>query len=112
MPTFSVDNPFTGEPACTVEVADFDAVGRALDRARVAQRAFRAATVAERGALCARVVAAMERHTDDIAADIARMMGKPIAQGRNEVAGMALRARYMISISEECLKDVVLPPSA
>jgi acyl-CoA reductase-like NAD-dependent aldehyde dehydrogenase len=110
MPTLAVDNPFTGEPACTVELATFEAVAHALDRARVAQRAFRAATVAERCALCTRVVAAMERHKNEIAADIARMMGKPIAQGRNEVSGMALRARHMISIAEERLKDEVLPP--
>jgi acyl-CoA reductase-like NAD-dependent aldehyde dehydrogenase len=109
MPSLVVDNPFSGEVACTVPLVGFDGVAYALDRARVAQRAFRAATVSERGALCTRAVAAMERHQGDIAADIARMMGKPVAQGKNEVAGMALRARHMISIAEECLADDVLP---
>jgi acyl-CoA reductase-like NAD-dependent aldehyde dehydrogenase len=109
MPSLVVDNPFTGEAACTVKLATFDTVALALDRARVAQRAFRSTGVVGRAALCTRAIIAMERHTDEIAADIARMMGKPIAQGRNEVAGMAARARYMISIAEESLADVVLP---
>jgi acyl-CoA reductase-like NAD-dependent aldehyde dehydrogenase len=110
MPSLVVDNPFTGEAACTIRLDTFDAVGHALDRARLAQRAFRSTGVAGRAALCTRAIVAMERHRDEIAADIARMMGKPIVQGRNEVRGMAERARHMIAIAEECLKEVVLPP--
>jgi acyl-CoA reductase-like NAD-dependent aldehyde dehydrogenase len=104
-----VDKPFTGEPACTVELAGVDAIAKVLDRARAAQRAFRSVTVAERAALCERAVASMEAHEDEITRDISAMMGKPIVQARNEVAGMALRARHMISIAEACLSDVVLP---
>jgi acyl-CoA reductase-like NAD-dependent aldehyde dehydrogenase len=104
-----VDNPFTGEPACAVELAEQPAIGKALDRARAAQRELRSMSVAERATLCERAVVSMEACTDPIARDISAMMGKPIAQARNEVAGMALRARHMASIADEALADVVLP---
>jgi acyl-CoA reductase-like NAD-dependent aldehyde dehydrogenase len=110
MPKQTVDNPFTGEAACTVELIDDAAVGRVLDRARAGHKELRKTTVAERIALCERAVAAMETHIDAIAADIAHMMGKPIAQGRNEVKGMALRARHMMSIAERSLQDTIVQP--
>ena len=109
MPSLVVDNPFTGEPACTVPLEPYEGVALALDRARVAQRDFRGSAVADRASLCERTVAEMEARRETIATDIARMMGKPLVQARNEVAGMATRARHMISIAEGCLRDVVLP---
>ncbi len=109
MANLVVDNPFTGEPACTVELASLESLGPALDRAKAAQRAFRDTKVAERAALCERAVKAMEAATDLICRDITRMMGKPIAQSRSELAGMAGRARHMMAIAEETLRDTVLP---
>ena len=41
MATQTVDNPFTGETACTVPLADEATVGKTLDRAREAARALR-----------------------------------------------------------------------
>ena len=81
-----------------------------LQRARYAAPEFRRSHVVERIALCERAVAAMEKATDAIAADITRMMGKPLQQARNEVNGMASRARHMMSIAEASLADIVLPP--
>jgi acyl-CoA reductase-like NAD-dependent aldehyde dehydrogenase len=98
-----VDNPFTGEPASV------EGVVRVLDKARAAQRSFRTSTVADRAAICERAVAAMETHKDAIASDISAMMGKPIAQARDEIAGMAMRARHMISIAEDSLREVIVP---
>ncbi len=106
----SLDNPFTGDVACTVPLADDAAVSATLDRARAATRDLRALSVADRIALCERAVVAMERNVDSIAADISRMMGKPLAQAKGEVGGMAGRARHMMSIAEAALADVVLAP--
>jgi acyl-CoA reductase-like NAD-dependent aldehyde dehydrogenase len=109
MPTLTVDDPFTLETACTVELAD-EAKGLALlDRAHAAARAFRTSTVEQRMALVEAATKAMEARADDIAADISRMMGKPVGQGKNEVAGMAQRARHMASIAKAALADVSLP---
>lgn len=109
METLVVDNPFTGEPACTLPLADETAVGVVLDTARVAAREWATSRVSDRKALAERAVAAMVAATDDIARDISRMMGKPFSQAQGEVRGMAERARHMIAIAEDALADVVLP---
>jgi acyl-CoA reductase-like NAD-dependent aldehyde dehydrogenase len=51
----------------------------------------------------------MEKDADAIAADISRMMGKPLGQAKGELKGMAQRARHMIAIAPEFLADIVLP---
>ncbi len=109
MNTLHVDNPYTLETACTVELANAAKVDDVLDRARAAVARFRGTSVAERMKLVEAATQAMEKRKDEIARDISVMMGKPIAQGRNEVAGMAVRARHMASIAEASLADVVLP---
>ena len=110
MSTLVVDNPFTGDAACEVPLADAAQVGATLDRAQAAARAWRTSTVAERVAVCERAVAAMERASGSIAADITRMMGKPLAQATGEVRTMAARARHVMSLAAEALADVALPP--
>jgi acyl-CoA reductase-like NAD-dependent aldehyde dehydrogenase len=107
-----VDNPFTGEPACSVPLADEATVNATLDRARAAARAWRTSTLPERLAVCERAVARMESDADVIAADITRMMGKPMAQARGEVKTTGVRARAMMSIAEAALADVVVEQTA
>jgi acyl-CoA reductase-like NAD-dependent aldehyde dehydrogenase len=102
-----VDDPYTLEPACSVELASEAVVNETLDRARGAASSARETAVAERVALCLRATEAMVAGADEIASDITRMMGKPLRQARNEVDGMALRARYMASIAEEALAEVI-----
>jgi acyl-CoA reductase-like NAD-dependent aldehyde dehydrogenase len=109
MKLLEVDDPYTLETAVKVELADAARVNDVLDRARAAFAKFRATPLKERMALVERATVAMEKRAEEIASDISKMMGKPLAQGRNEVAGMAQRARHMASIAEESLADVVLP---
>lgn len=90
-------------------LADDARVNDVLDRARAAAQSYRASKIADRMALVLAAMKAMESRRDEIAADISRMMGKPLAQARNEVAGMAGRARHMISIAEKSLADIALP---
>jgi acyl-CoA reductase-like NAD-dependent aldehyde dehydrogenase len=112
MPELVVDNPFTFAEAVRLPLADAAVVDRTLTAARAAARAWARTSVADRVALCSRAVEAMEASKETIAADITRMMGKPLRQARNEVVGMAKRARYMAEIAEASLADVVLPPLA
>jgi acyl-CoA reductase-like NAD-dependent aldehyde dehydrogenase len=107
-----VDDPFTGEAAATVPFSTDAEIDAALDRARVAARAWRTSALSDRIALCERAVSWMERNIDTIAGDISRMMGKPVAQARGEVKTTAARARHMMSIAERSLADVVLPELA
>jgi acyl-CoA reductase-like NAD-dependent aldehyde dehydrogenase len=105
-----VDDPFTGEAACRVPLAGDVTVDATLDRAQAAARAWGGSSVSDRIALCERAVVAMELAAEAIAADVTRMMGKPLSQARGEVKTTAARARHMISIAESALADVVLPP--
>ena len=109
METLVVDNPYTGEPACSLPLADEAAIGRVLDAAQKAARAWAGTSVSERKALCERAVSNMIDATDSIALEISQMMGKPLKQARGEVGGMAGRAKHMIAIAEEALADVRLP---
>jgi acyl-CoA reductase-like NAD-dependent aldehyde dehydrogenase len=107
-----VDDPFTGEPACAVALADDAAVNATLDRACAAARVWRSSRLADRVALCERAIERMESDAEAIAADITRMMGKPLAQARGEVKTTGVRARHMASVAETALADVVLEGSA
>jgi acyl-CoA reductase-like NAD-dependent aldehyde dehydrogenase len=107
--TLVVDNPYTGETACEVPLADARAASAVVDRAQAAARGWRTSALADRIALCERAVAAMEAKAESIAADITRMMGKPLGQARGEVKTTAARARHMMSIAPQALADVKVP---
>jgi acyl-CoA reductase-like NAD-dependent aldehyde dehydrogenase len=104
-----VDDPFTGAPACTVALADAATLDATLDRAQRAARAWRTTPLRDRLAVCERAAAAIEANASSIAADITRMMGKPLSQAAGEVKTCAARARHMMSIAEGALADVELP---
>jgi acyl-CoA reductase-like NAD-dependent aldehyde dehydrogenase len=110
--TLVVDDPFTGEPACTVALADDVLTSKTLDLARAAARGWRQSSMTERVTLCERATAAMEAQAQSVAVEITRMMGKPIAQSLGEVKTCAARARYVASAAERALADVVLPQMA
>src|SRR5689334_18564639 len=95
-----VDDPYTLGTACEVALATDAEIDKTLDRARRAAKAWRHTQVKQRVALVSHFVAAMEKRKDEIAADLAATMGKPLAQGRNEVAGMAFRAKAMCEMAE------------
>jgi acyl-CoA reductase-like NAD-dependent aldehyde dehydrogenase len=106
-----VDDPFTGEAAARVELAHRAAVDRTLDAASEGARAIAAMNVPDRVALCLRAVEAMEADVDAIALEITAMMGKPLRQAKNEMAGMGTRARHMCALAPSSLADVVIPPT-
>ena len=110
MATQTVDDPFTGETAATVQLADEAAISKTLDRAREAARLLRKLSVEERVALCDRALTAFEARAEEIAQDITKQMGKPLSQARGEVKGMAGRWRHMMEIAKASLADIVLPP--
>ncbi|MBX3263667.1 MAG: aldehyde dehydrogenase family protein [Labilithrix sp.] len=110
MTTHTVDDPYTGETACTVQVTDETTLDRVLADARRASHELARLGVGERVELCERALAKLEARAEEIAGDVTRQMGKPLAQARGEVRGAAERWRHMQSIAAEALADVVLPP--
>jgi acyl-CoA reductase-like NAD-dependent aldehyde dehydrogenase len=110
MTAHTIDNPFTGDVAVSIEQTDSATLGQTLDRAKVASKAIAAMSVEERVALCDRALTKFEARKEEIAQDITRQMGKPLSQARGEVGGMAGRWRHMQSIAKAGLADIVLEP--
>jgi acyl-CoA reductase-like NAD-dependent aldehyde dehydrogenase len=110
--TLVVDDPFTGEPACRVPLADEVAAQAVIATAQGAARAWRSTALRERMALCERAIERMEQSAPNIVRDITAMMGKPLAQATGELKTCATRARHMISTAPEALADVALAPLA
>ncbi len=110
MATLTVDNPFTGETACELPVADRAAAFAAVERGAAAQEAWADSSVADRAALVLRFADAFVADRDRVALEITRTMGKPLGQARAEVDTLADRARTLAALAPEALADVPLPP--
>jgi acyl-CoA reductase-like NAD-dependent aldehyde dehydrogenase len=106
MTGLQVDNPFTGELACEVRLADWSEIDRVLEQARQGALVAEGSSLRERKQLLERAVATMEGRSDSIAPAIARMMGKPLAQAAGELKTMASRARTMIELADRGLAPI------
>jgi acyl-CoA reductase-like NAD-dependent aldehyde dehydrogenase len=110
--TLRVDDPFSGEVACELPLATEGEAMAAVDRAAAAQRAWARVPVRERAALVLRFCAALAGRREEVAREITRQMGKPLAESRGEVGTCIARATHMASIAEETLADERLPEKA
>jgi acyl-CoA reductase-like NAD-dependent aldehyde dehydrogenase len=108
--SFRVDNPFSGEIVAEIPLLDAREVEGLVARAARAQKAWARTSVAERVALCEKFCAAFEQDGEQIARDVTLQMGKPLSQARGEVKTALARARHMMSIAPEALRDEPLPP--
>jgi len=89
--------------------AEIDA---ALERARKAQREWRAVPVAERASVMERFCAEFERRGQEIAVGLSWQMGRPVRFAPSEVRGTLERARFMIGIAPTALADLDAGPKA
>jgi acyl-CoA reductase-like NAD-dependent aldehyde dehydrogenase len=85
-------------------------VGSALERARIAQRAWRTVSLAERTRILSRFCDLFEAKRDEIARELTWQMGRPIRYAPNEVRGTLERARHMIAIAPQALADIDAGP--
>lgn len=82
----------------------------ALELATTTQRQWRQTSVAQRQAICHRMIEAFVANESEIAEQLCWMMGRPIKYAKGEVAGMAERASYMVDVAEQALKTIKLEP--
>ena len=101
-----VVTPVDGSIYAERPLADATEVAAAIDRARVAQRAWRDVPVAERAKICRRFTDAMVAMTEAIVPELAWQMGRPIGAGAGELGGFAERAGHMIEIAADALADL------
>jgi acyl-CoA reductase-like NAD-dependent aldehyde dehydrogenase len=84
----------------------------ALGRARKAAAEWRHVPIRERQAMLTRAVDAFVASKAKIAEEISWQMGRPVAQSPGEVRGFEERARTMIELAPEALKDIVVGEKA
>jgi acyl-CoA reductase-like NAD-dependent aldehyde dehydrogenase len=108
--TWSLINPATEEPYRTVAAISESELAAVVVRARRAQRDWRQTPAAERARVVAQMVPAFRAQADQVALEITRQMGKPLAQSRNEIDTMIDRAETMCRLAEAALADEPLPP--
>jgi len=102
-------SPIDGSVAVRRPYATSDEIHAVLSRAQRAQRSWRNTPLVTRTALVTKAVEVLVAQKDGIAGELTRQMGRPIRHTPGEVDGFEKRARYMVSIAEESLADVVPP---
>ncbi len=105
----STVSPVDGRVYVERAYADDRQVAAALHQARRAYEVWRAVPVPERAAVLTRAVDAVVAAKPEIAVEITWQMGRPIRYAPGEVGGFEERARHMIAIAADALKDVAVP---
>jgi acyl-CoA reductase-like NAD-dependent aldehyde dehydrogenase len=108
--TQQTTSPVDGRIYVERPLADAAAIDATLQRARDAQREWRAVPVTERVALVERFCDALERRRAAVAEELAWQIGRPVRYGPNEVRGTLERARHMAAIAPEALRDIDVGP--
>ena len=104
---FSVVSPIDGQELCRREYAKPSDIEQAVKAAKQAQAAWFASGLAERKVKIGAAIDWLVAHKDEVTAAITHSMGRPISQSPGEVKGLEERARYMLSIADTALADIV-----
>jgi acyl-CoA reductase-like NAD-dependent aldehyde dehydrogenase len=107
MTTITCLSPIDGSTVAARPVASDAEITAALAAARMAQKEWRRAPVAERAAILSRAVDAMLVMKDEIGPELTRQMGRPIRYAAGELKGFEERARHMIGIAQQALAPVI-----
>ncbi|HTD30376.1 MAG TPA: aldehyde dehydrogenase family protein, partial [Steroidobacteraceae bacterium] len=91
-------SPVDGRVVAERTAATAAQIDETLQRARTAQREWRAVTLAERAAIIERFCSEFERRGAEIATGLSWQMGRPIRFAPSEVRGTLERARYMTAV--------------
>jgi acyl-CoA reductase-like NAD-dependent aldehyde dehydrogenase len=78
----------------------------ALKKAQRQQAEWKRQPISKRAELLGRFVSVIVSKVALISEELSWQMGRPTSQGPNELKGFEERARYMISIAEESLRDI------
>lgn len=105
-----IDNPYTGETVAERPLLAAAEIEGLVARAFRAHKAWARTQIAERVALCERFCQQFEREGERIAREVTQQMGKPLSQARGEVKTTLHRARTMMSLAADALRDEPLPP--
>ncbi|QQS48773.1 MAG: aldehyde dehydrogenase family protein [Acidobacteriota bacterium] len=103
--------PIDGSIYLERPLADEVQIDAALEKAAVAQRGWRLAPVAERAAICRRMLEWCLERADLLGVELTRQMGRPIAWSPFEISrGFRERINYMCEFASGELADVEIEP--
>ena len=104
-------SPVDGSVHVERELASDAAIEAALSKAVSAQAAWKRLPVSERANICRRMVEWCVARADELGAELAWQMGRPIAYAPNELRrGFQERAQYLCGIAEEALAEISISP--
>jgi acyl-CoA reductase-like NAD-dependent aldehyde dehydrogenase len=93
------------------ELASSRQIEATLAKAVTAQQAWKHAPIAERAAVCKRMLDWLLERADQIGEELTWQIGRPIAYSPNEIRrGFQERVNYMAGIAERELADIALEP--
>ena len=107
--TLQTRSPFDGTLVAELEYDDPSALDHKLEAAVRAQASWRLVPLAERVARVRVACQWFEDHAEEVARDVTRQMGKPLAQSQGEVGALQERAEFVLSIAAEELAPHPLP---
>ena len=105
--SFPVTNPATGETVATVPDLGATEVRRAIDAADAAMPAWRSKTAKERAVVLRRWFDLMMANQDDLGAILTMEQGKPLAEGKGEIAYGASFIEWFAEEGKRIYGDVI-----
>ncbi|CAG8438896.1 6684_t:CDS:10 [Diversispora eburnea] len=106
-----VISPIDNKPFTTINLATGEQVTETIERSKKAFLLWKKVPIEERIRIVSKFIKAFVDKKDEIAEELTRQMGRPIRYTGGEIDGTAERARYMMSIAEDSLKDVEIEDS-
>lgn len=103
-------SPIDGSVHASREVHSVAQAKGMVDKAVVAQKAWRALSIQQRADLVVAGIANLGAMNDDIVPELAKMMGRPVRYG-GEFGGVQERGTHMANIAEAGLADIVVEES-
>ena len=103
-------NPFDQSVVCSLDYDEGAALEAKIAAAHSAAERWRQVPLDERIEQVRQGLERFRAHSERIAADVSRQMGKPIAQAHGEVNTVFARADHMLEIAPQTLSPETLPP--
>lgn len=103
--------PIDGSIYAERELATPSQVESTLAKAATAQQTWKRVPIAERIAICKRMLDWLLEHSDQIGEELTWQIGRPITYSPNEIRrGFQERVNYMCDIAERELADILIEP--
>lgn len=104
----NITSPVDSREFKSFQLADNNSAERAVQDSYEAQLKWCKTTLDYRISIINAFINAFKADKSDIAQELAWCIGRPAAQNLSEVEGLETRARYMCSIAEKSLADIVI----